>query len=113
MSDSAKSSGSADSSSPHRDKKGSRYAVVASALIFGLVHLPNLYDGSPLFFTSIQFAVAFALGILHTEVVELTGSLWLCVAFHMLFDVLTSLNAGCNETLNIVTAGAFPGPEWL
>jgi len=59
---------------------GSRWAIVISALVFGVAHLPN--DG----ITLVSVAVIVAYGVMQAAIYIRTRRLWLCIANHVAWD---------------------------
>ena len=61
--------------------------VMASALVFGITHLFNVFAGAPLDTTLFQFFYTFAIGILLGAVYLRTGNLWPPIIIHSLVDI--------------------------
>jgi hypothetical protein len=59
---------------------GSRWAIVFSALVFGLAHLPN--DGISL----VSVAALLAYGVMQAAIYVRTRRLWLCIANHVAWN---------------------------
>lgn len=78
--------------------------ILASAGIFALFHLLNLIDVSSvdqLVAVLIQVAYTFGLGILLGFIYEYTYSLPLCMAFHILFNIMNSAFISVYNTIVI------------
>ena len=67
---------------------GSRKAVVGGSAIFGVLHLTNLLSGAPLLDSLLQFAFACLVGLVLAELVEITGSLWIGIVWHCIYDAI-------------------------
>ncbi|MCH4163675.1 MAG: CPBP family intramembrane metalloprotease [Lentilactobacillus diolivorans] len=61
-------------------------SVLISSLLFGLWHLKNL-NHQPLFSTLLQTLAAFALGMIFSLVCLYTGTIWITVIMHSIFDL--------------------------
>ena len=79
---------------------GTRTAIIGGSVVFGALHLTNFFGGSPPLHLGLQFAFACLAGFVLAELVAATGSLWLGIVWHFVYD-LTALSTG--EELN--TAG--------
>lgn len=78
--------------------------IIASAGIFALFHLLNLIDVSSvdqLINVLIQVVYTFGLGLLLGFIYEYTYSLPLCMAFHILFNIMNSTFIGVYNTIII------------
>lgn len=87
---------------------GSRRSVVAASVIFGALHLANLFTGQPLPALLLQFAFAALVGLVLAEIVALTGSLWIGIVWHVIYDaialhVVDDFTAGGIVGLAVVT----------
>jgi len=67
---------------------GARRSIVASSAIFGALHLTNVFTGQPLPHLLAQFAFACLVGFVLAEVVALTGSLWIGIVWHVVYDAV-------------------------
>jgi membrane protease YdiL (CAAX protease family) len=91
---------------------GSWIALGVTALIFGLLHLPN--QNSTLVAAS---AIAIEAGIMLAAAYMLTRRLWLCIGIHMAWNftqsgVFSSAVSGSTPYSGFVT-GTNTGPKWL
>ena len=85
--------------------------VIGSALLFGILHILNVFAGAPLDISILQFFSAFSFGIIFAAVYLRTGNLWASIILHALNNILsfccTSVNAGgvvqVGFTLNFLT----------
>ncbi len=69
------------------DKKGIWYSIIVSGLIFGLMHLGNIYNmGQSVPTTIIQACTASATGILFGLIYYKTKNIWSVVVIHGLWD---------------------------
>ena len=67
---------------------GARRSVVGSSVIFGALHLTNVFTGQPLPHLLVQFAFACLVGFVLAEIVALTGSLWIGIVWHVVYDAV-------------------------
>lgn len=72
---------------------GERRAVVAGSIVFGALHLTNLFTGQPPLYVALQFALACLAGLVLAELVAITGSLWIGIGWHLVYD-LVALSSG-------------------
>lgn len=89
---------------------GSRAALIISALLFGLAHIPGNGIGA------LAFVVAMVAGLVFTFAFMLTRRLWLCVAIHCAW------NYTLGSVFSIVVSGhpakgwingTLEGPNWI
>jgi len=73
--------------------RGTTVAVVASSVWFGLLHSLNLLSGQPATATLAQMGFATAFGLAVAGVRVRTGTLWLPIALHALYDLGLLLRA--------------------
>lgn len=69
-----------------KDQRGVWKAVVISGLIFGLVHLMNIFTGVDPARAAIQAVSACALGMYFTAIYYRGGNLWVLILIHCLTD---------------------------
>lgn len=82
---------------------GRRRAVVGASAVFGTLHLTNLLGGGDPTYVGLQFAFACLVGFVLAELVEVTGSLWIGIVWHVLYD-LVAFSVG-----DSLTTGALVG----
>lgn len=82
-----------------RSDHGPRRAVVASAVIFGLMHLAGLVGGGAPSAVLLQVVYATLFGIGFGALLLRTNALWLLVALHGLFDLEHALPGEVPEAL--------------
>ncbi len=75
-------------------KDSVKTAVIVSSITFGVGHIVNLLNGSPIPQTLMQICYASAVGFLFTILFYKTGSLWPCILTH---SVVNALSAFANE----------------
>lgn len=68
---------------------GARTAVVGAAAVFGALHLTNFFAGSPPLYLALQFAFACIVGFVLAELVAISGSLWIPIAWHFVHDLVS------------------------
>ncbi|TZF89629.1 CPBP family intramembrane glutamic endopeptidase [Cognatilysobacter lacus] len=94
-----------------RQALGTLWAVVISALFFGLVHAPNV-GANP-----IGLLTCTAFGMLFAAAYMATGRLWLCIGIHFAWNfaqsqVFSSLVSGTSDGTGLIR-GHLTGPDWL
>jgi uncharacterized protein len=82
---------------------GTRRAIVYSALIFGVLHLANLGNGSSAGYLVLQVVFSALFGFVTAELVAVTGSLWPGVAFHAAYDTVAYLGGDSSSTTALVS----------
>lgn len=82
---------------------GTRRAIVYSALIFGVLHLANLGNGSSAGYLVLQVLFAVLFGFVTAELVAATGSLWPGVAFHAAYDTVAYFGGDSSSTTALVS----------
>ena len=76
------------------------YAILASQIVFSLVHLPVLiYNGADLISIIARLGAALFLGIIMALLYLRTGNLFLIVVIHALLDTNTSLFNGIEDSV--------------
>lgn len=68
------------------EKKGLRLTVIVSALVFGLIHITNIFHGVGLVGLLAQMISAFAGGLMFTAVYLRGGNIWVLMIIHALID---------------------------
>lgn len=72
------------------------WSVMLSSAVFGLVHLINLYQSSPLS-VFMQIGYSFLIGAMCSVVVLKTSNIWLCVILHGMFNFCGALVPTCGQ----------------
>ncbi|MEW6607135.1 MAG: CPBP family intramembrane glutamic endopeptidase [bacterium] len=67
-------------------KGGTLISILISSLIFGLLHLVNLFDGATLGSALLQVGYSFLMGILWATLYLKTGNLWLVMILHAVYN---------------------------
>lgn len=75
-------------------KAGVKRAVLLSAFIFGLIHLPNLFFMSPVTVV-VQAVNAASAGVLFAVIYLKSGNLWANIIIHMVVDFLSLFVGQC------------------
>ncbi len=70
-------------------KKGKKKAIIASSVIFGVLHLINALNGKELLYLVLQMFFAFLVGFVLAEIVSITKSLWLVIIWHVTHDFIS------------------------
>jgi len=66
---------------------GTRTAIIGGSAIFGALHLTNFFAGRPPLYLGLQFAFACLVGFVLAELVAITGSLWIGIVWHFVYDL--------------------------
>lgn len=69
------------------EQKGETAAIVGSSVLFGLMHLLNLFNGTPVLFVLCQVAFTTTLGFLFALILARGKSMIPCIAAHCVADV--------------------------
>lgn len=84
---------------------GERKAVVMGAIGFGVLHLVNAAQGATPAYLALQITFAFLVGWVLGEVVALTGSLWLGIGWHFLYDTIALISGDEMGLANVLAVG--------
>ena len=85
---------------------GSRPALATSAVLFGLWHLANPYVGA------LRIADCALAGLVLGAAYLITRRLWLPIGIHALYNVVTALLHGSEETIPLVKLAFAGNPYW-
>jgi membrane protease YdiL (CAAX protease family) len=80
------------------DKKGLWFAVIVSALIFGSVHITNIFYGVKLMGLMAQIVAAFAIGLSFAAIYLRGGNIWVLVLIHAIIDTGAFFNSSFTVT---------------
>lgn len=69
-----------------KDRRGIFVTAIASGIVFGLIHMTNIFTGVDLFSAAIQSVVAIGAGFYFAAVYLRGGSLWTLIIMHALAD---------------------------
>ncbi|MBQ8002827.1 MAG: CPBP family intramembrane metalloprotease [Clostridia bacterium] len=75
------------------DRRGIFFTASASGLLFGLIHMTNVFAGVDLFSATIQSVVAIGAGFYFAAVYLRGGSLWALIIMHTVADAASLFNA--------------------
>ncbi len=87
-------------------ENGIKTAFAVSSLTFGIGHIVNLLNGAELLPTLLQIVSAIVIGFLFTVIFYKSGSLWLCILTHGIFNSLSAFAVEPNDTVRILTCAA-------
>lgn len=76
-----------------KSRKGVFAVAIASGVIFGLVHMTNIFVGADLFSATIQSVVAVGAGFYFAAVYLRGGSLWALIIMHTIADAASLFNS--------------------
>ncbi|MDF2925559.1 MAG: Abortive infection protein [Paenibacillaceae bacterium] len=86
-------------------KQGPRAAVIGSAVIFGVLHAINALGGSNLWEVLLQIAFAFLAGLVLALLVNITGSLWIGILWHIVHNFISFGSEGALDRTALTVAG--------
>lgn len=97
---------------------GTRSAIIGGSAIFGALHLTNFFAGRPPLHLGLQFAFACLAGLVLAELVAITGSLWIGIVWHFVYDLAAfstgdELNTAALVGLASITAVLAAYAAWL
>jgi len=72
---------------------GTRTAIIGGSAVFGTLHLTNFFAGREPLYLVLQFAFACLVGFVLAELMAITGSLWIGIVWHFVYD-LCALSTG-------------------
>jgi membrane protease YdiL (CAAX protease family) len=84
--------------------KGMWTATVVTALLFGPVHLENMFLGAAPLGVILQVGYATALGLSFSALVMVTGLIWPLVLAHALLDFFPSFNSAMTSSATVAPA---------
>jgi len=84
---------------------GTRKAIIGGSAIFGALHLTNFFAGRPPLYLGLQFAFACLVGLVLAELVAITGSLWIGIVWHFVYDLAAFSTGDELTTAALVGAG--------
>jgi membrane protease YdiL (CAAX protease family) len=70
------------------NKRGIKKAIIVSSIIFGILHIVNLFNGKDVLYIVFQICFALLVGFVLSEVVIITKSLIIVIIWHFLHDFL-------------------------
>jgi len=77
--------------------KGIKKAIIISSVIFGVLHVVNLFDGKHVLYIILQICFAFLVGFVLSEIVIITKSIVIVIIWHFTHDfvaLITGDNLG-------------------
>jgi membrane protease YdiL (CAAX protease family) len=83
--------------------KGARGAIIGSSILFGVLHLANVFGGESTGAAVLQLVFALLFGFVAAELVVLTGTLWPVIAWHAAWDFTNYI--GGNSTTGAAMTG--------
>jgi membrane protease YdiL (CAAX protease family) len=69
--------------------KGTKKAIICSSVIFGILHIVNVFNGKNTLYVVLQVLFAFLVGFVLAELVSFTKSLWLVIIWHASHDYIS------------------------
>ena len=82
--------------------KGRKHAIIGSAIIFGVLHLTNAFNGKNLLYLILQMSFAFLVGFVLAELVSITKSLWVVIIWHASHDFIAMTTEGELDTKALI-----------
>lgn len=84
---------------------GTRTAIIGGSAVFGALHLTNFFAGRPPLYLGLQFAFACLVGLVLAELVAITGSLWIGIIWHFVYDSAAFSTGDELTTITLVGVG--------
>lgn len=87
--------------------RGARYGVIGSSVMFAVLHLSNALSGqknAEYLLLQVLFAALF--GFVAAEIMVLTGSLWVVIAWHFAWDAVNYLGGDALSTRSLLALTA-------
>ncbi|MGN1137220.1 MAG: lysostaphin resistance A-like protein [Oscillospiraceae bacterium] len=85
-------------------KNNVKTAVIISSLTFGIGHIVNLLNGTPIFETILQICYATAVGFLFTIIFYRSGSIIPCIITHSVLNSLSAFSVEASDLFDIAVA---------
>lgn len=83
-------------------EEGTKKAIIWSSVIFGVLHLVNALNGKNALYLVLQMMFAFLVGFVLAEVVSITKSLWVVIAWHAAHDYISSVTGETLDTTALI-----------
>ena len=84
---------------------GTRSATCFAAALFGVLHLANALGGKSPLYLVLQLVLAFLVGLVLSEAVAITGSLWIGIAWHFAYDFTAMLSGDALTPTTLIAVG--------
>lgn len=78
-------------------------AALIPAVLFGLIHVANVFVGAPLDVSIFQAVYAFGVGVLFSAVYLRTGNLWVPIIMHTIADFVAFCHASMMEGMGVLS----------
>lgn len=83
-------------------EKGRKQAIIWSSVIFGTLHLVNALNGKDLLDLVLQMFFAFLVGIVLSEIVSITKSLWAVIVWHAAHDYISGITGDVRDKTALI-----------
>lgn len=84
------------------EEKGKKKAIIWSSVIFGVLHLANALNGKNALYLVLQIMFAFLVGVVLAEIVSITKSLWVVIAWHALHDYISGITGDTFDRTDLI-----------
>jgi membrane protease YdiL (CAAX protease family) len=84
------------------EAKGRKNAIIWSSIIFGVLHLANVFNGKSTLYLVLQLFFAFLVGFVLAEIVSITKSLWVVIIWHAAHDYISSITGDALDKTALV-----------
>lgn len=84
------------------EEKGRKKAIIWSSVIFGVLHLVNALNGKNALYLVLQMMFALLVGFVLVEIVSITKSLWVVIAWHAAHDYISSITGETLDTTALI-----------
>ncbi len=82
--------------------RGTKVAVAVSSILFGVLHLVNLFGGKSITYAALQFVFAVLFGLVAAELYAITRSLVPAIVWHATYDTAAYLSGDSLSTPALV-----------
>lgn len=84
------------------EEKGKKKAIIWTSIIFGVLHLFNIFNDKDILYLVLQMAFAFLVGIVLAEIVSISRSLWIVIIWHAAHDYIASITGEALDTTALI-----------
>lgn len=84
------------------EEKGRKKAIIWSSIIFGVLHLVNVFNGKNALYLILQMVFAFLVGFVLAEIVSISKSLWIVIIWHAAHDYISSITGEALDTTALI-----------
>lgn len=86
-------------------ENGATKAILGSSIIFGVLHLINALNGKNVLYLVLQMLFAFLVGLVLSEIVSITKSLWIVIIWHAAHDFISNTTSDSLDSTALIILG--------